>query len=71
MLWALLAGCMTVIGWYFEAVSTDLIRSAGTLTIFYLPATNMFLFCVTMPYFVMLVMVVLSDAYALRIALRR
>ena len=71
MLCALLAGGMTVIGWYFETVSPDLQNSAQSLTLFYIHGTNRFLLCVTIPYFVMLILVALSDAYALKIALFR
>ena len=67
----LLAGCMTVIGWGFEAVSPDLQSSPESFTLFYMPATNRFLLCVTIPYFVVLILVAISDVYALKIALSR
>ena len=62
---------MSVIAWYYERVSSDLKDSAESLTLFYIPTTSPFVLCVTIPYFVLLFIVFISDSYALKIAIQR
>ena len=71
MLWTLLAGCITVLGWYVDVVPLELKDAASTLTIFYLPATYRFLISTSVPYLVLFLIVVTSDTFALKVAMDR
>ena len=67
----MLAGCITVLGWYLDVVPLDLKNTANTLTIFYLPATYRFVISTSVPYVVLFLLVVTSDTFALKVALER
>ena len=67
----MLAGCITVLGWYLDVVPLDLKNAENTLTIFYLPATYRFVVSTSVPYVVLFLLVVTSDTFALKVALER
>ena len=69
--WTVLVGCLTVAGKYFKIVPQNLHESAKSLSMFYIPATQIWLLAITIPYFALLICAVISDGFALVMALKR
>ena len=64
-------GCVTAAGKYFELVPKDIHQSGQALTMFYIPATKVWLMTLTIPYLSLLIFAAISDGCALVMALRR
>ena len=69
--WTVLAGCLTFAGKYIDIVPQGLHQSAKSLSMFYIPATQIWLLAITIPYFALLICAVISDGFALVMALQR
>ena len=64
-------GCVSAAGKYFELVPQNIYQSGQSLTMFYIPATKIWLMTLTIPYLSLLIFAAVSDGCALVMALRR